>query len=548
MSQTSLPADGGTPTQYVHAPERVSAKVWGLVAVVIGLIITSVLVWTSWTRFDQDESRLLNARVQDAGLLLTSVLPTVQTPLASASELAVVTEGDVSQFQAFAADYVGPGRPFSSLSLWSLSATRPLVVAGSAPLIAQRPGLARATFGQASSSSRLGVIGFFGSGTPRLGYAYVAPGHRAHYAVYAESRLPSNRRSAAATNPAFSQFNYALFLGKSADPHDLIEADVRSLPVTGASQSAVVPFGDNEVTLVMSSRVILIGSLSADYRWIIAVTGLLLSLLAGLLTQRLLQQRRDAERLAERLDGVAHETESLLSQQRLVAETLQRALLPAVLSEVPGAEVAARYLPGVQGMEIGGDWYDVIPYGDGRSLIVVGDVSGKGLNAAAIMASLRFATRAYAGQGDSPVEILTKLSDLMRAEGTDNFATVLCIGLDIGDREMTLANAGHPPPFLLNGTEGSFVGTPVGVPVGVAATRPYQSTTVTLPAHGTLVAFTDGLIERRNESLDTSLERFRQAAQRQTDRAPEVLLTALVGDLVGEGEDDTAILAVTWPA
>jgi serine phosphatase RsbU (regulator of sigma subunit) len=226
---------------------------------------------------------------------------------------------------------------------------------------------------------------------------------------------------------------------------------------------------------------------------------------------------------------------------------LQRALLPAVLSEVPGAEVAARYLPGVQGMEVGGDWYDVIPYGEGRSLIVVGDVSGKGLNAAAAMASLRFATRAYAGQGDSSVEILTKLSVLMSAEPTDNFATVLCIGLDVGAREMTLANAGHLPPFLMNGSEGSFVSTPVGVPVGVAATRPYEATTVTLPDHGTLVAYTDGLIERRDESLDTSLERLRTAAVRQEDRAPEALLTALVRDLVGHGEDDTAILAVTWP-
>ncbi len=152
---------------------------------------------------------------------------------------------------------------------------------------------------------------------------------------------------------------------------------------------------------------------------------------------------------------------------------------------------------------MGGDWYDVIDIDGRRLLLVVGDVSGRGLRAATTMASLRCAIRAYAAQGDGPRDILSKISRLVDVTDSGQLATVLCAMVEPEHRQLTVTSAGHLPPLLVSDGEGRFVDVEVGLPIGVGADTPYRSTTVTVPQSATVVAFTDGRWKRAGRASTT---------------------------------------------
>jgi serine phosphatase RsbU (regulator of sigma subunit) len=204
-------------------------------------------------------------------------------------------------------------------------------------------------------------------------------------------------------------------------------------------------------------------------------------------------------------------------------------------------------VPGVEGIEIGGDWYDVIPVDDDHCFFVVGDVSGRGLGAAATMASLRHAIRAYVAQGDPPEVVLDRLNDVVPVADQDQFATILCGSIDITRRLVVLANAGHPPPLLVTPDGARFASVPPGPPIGAPRVRGAQPVvTVEIPAGGMLIAFTDGLVERRRETLDAGLERLRQAAG-SGGAGIDGMLGHLLAHLVPNGSnDDLAMLGVKW--
>jgi serine phosphatase RsbU (regulator of sigma subunit) len=132
----------------------------------------------------------------------------------------------------------------------------------------------------------------------------------------------------------------------------------------------------------------------------------------------------------------------LYAEQRSVAETLQHSLLLQALPSVSGVEIAARYLPGAEGVDIGGDWYDVVLLGGDRFAFVVGDVSGRGVRAASVVASLRFAARGFALEGHGPATILGHLARTLDFASEGRFATVLCGVIDTGRRKMVLGDAG----------------------------------------------------------------------------------------------------------
>src|SRR5580765_229800 len=123
------------------------------------------------------------------------------------------------------------------------------------------------------------------------------------------------------------------------------------------------------------------------------------------------------------------------------------------------------------------------------------------------MASLRFSIRAFASQGDSPSAILAKLTRLVDLDQDGHFATVLCAIVNVTARTMTVANAGHPHALLAVGDQVSCIEGPVGVPIGVMGSPVYESVTVQIPPRATILAFTDGLFERRGETIDVGLER-----------------------------------------
>jgi serine phosphatase RsbU (regulator of sigma subunit) len=213
---------------------------------------------------------------------------------------------------------------------------------------------------------------------------------------------------------------------------------------------------------------------------------------------------------------------------------------------IVGVETSARYQSGERGVEIGGDWYDLIALDDRRVLLVVGDVSGHGLRAAATMASLRYAIHAYAIEGDPPAEILSKLSRLINVGSDGQIATVLCMAVDVPGSRITVASAGHLPPLLLSDGEGRYVRGEIGLPVGVDRAATYTSVTASAPPRATLLAFTDGLVERRGEDLDRGLERLCDAA-RANHAGLDELLQRLVSEVRGDpAEDDTAIVGLRW--
>ena len=521
-------------------------RILGLPALtfVIGVLVTLALTLVSLSQYHSNEQRLLRLRVRDAGALLTAALPTLQTNLASAAELADATNGSVARFRAFVAPTMaGPAPEFASVSLWRLSdlSRGPVAVAGIPPRIAATPARA-ATFLAATKAHRtLGVIGLLNPTDPRLGFAYAAGG----YVVYAENKLPPARRAPIQKRSAFAGLNDALYLGRSQSRQDLLTTNVSRLPLPGPTATVVVAFGDNYLTLVMSSRGPLAGSLPKNLPWIIAALGFVLTVAATAMTMRLTQRRRAAEALAERLESIASENRRLFAEQRTIAQTLQHALLPDALPQGPLLQADGRYVAGEDGVDVGGDWYDVIELDERRLLLVVGDVSGRGLRAATTMASLRFAIRAYAAEGDEPSTILSKVSRLVSVDKTGQLATILCVLVDAEEHVISIASAGHLPPLLIDEDGSRYLESELGLPIGVEAGADYPARPFPLPDAGTIVAFTDGLVERRGESIDAGLERLRAAA------TPNGELRGLMDQLVtagpgGGGEDDIAIVGVRW--
>jgi serine phosphatase RsbU (regulator of sigma subunit) len=515
-----------------------------VLAVVVGFAATGVLTWVTYTSYTHNEDRLLRLRAGDVGTVLTSFLPSLQTSLATAAALADATDGNTAKFGSLVAPYVGKGRLFASVSLWNVlhPLRGPVAVVGLQPALADSAYQTVAFFREASTSPKLSVVGLMRSG--RLGYGFTGP-VPGPYAVYGESLLKPGRYAPVANKSAFSDLNFALYLGSSVKPASLLLASVRHPPLTGSLATVRVPFGDTYFTVVVASREPLAGALPQRLPWAIAIAGVLLTLAGGALALRLIERRRGVERLADRLEEVAEENRRLYREQRTIAQTLQHALLPDVLPEFPGLQVSARYEAGVDGVDIGGDWYDLFAEDDRRLLLVIGDVSGRGLRAAATIALLRFAIHAYHAQGDEPETFLPKLSGLVSVGADRQLATVLCVSIDVGGHRISVTNAGHLPPLLVSDEGSRFIESQVGLPVGVDREAAYASTTVAAPPGATLLAFTDGLVERRGESIEVGLDRLRSVVG-SNHRGLEQLMEHVVADMRDNQIDDTAIAAIRW--
>jgi serine phosphatase RsbU (regulator of sigma subunit) len=541
-------SDGVAPARVASAwrPSRVA-----LVVLIVGLVVTAALAVAAQVIYDRNEDRLLRLRVRELGLVLSSALPADQTPLASAAALADATDGNAQKFRSFMSDYAREGRQFESVSLWPLGRANPAptVVVGKQPQLASMPAQARKVLAKAARSSELSLTGILGSTKPSLGYAFATPGVKHGFAVYAENPLPKGRRSRLAASTGFGDLNYALFLGHQRLPRDLLVYDIHRFPISGRQASETVPFGDSAFTLVVTPNGSLGGSFFRDLPWVIGVIGTLLALAAALMTDRLARRRRRAEQLAGVLDQVAAQNRQMYAEQRSIAQSLQHALLPEKLPDLRGVHASARYVPATSGIDVGGDWYDIVEVDEQRLLIVVGDVSGHGLRAATTMASLRYATLAYASQDPAPEAVLARLSDFANSQEHEYFATVLCCLIDVGGHRVTLASAGHLAPLLIDDERnGEFATVATGVPIGVAREVPYEAVTVGVAPRSTLVAFTDGLVERRGETLDTGLARL-QAAATATAMPLEALVAGLAAQVPSDDHhDDTAILAIRWDA
>ncbi len=246
----------------------------------------------------------------------------------------------------------------------------------------------------------------------------------------------------------------------------------------------------------------------------------------------------------------AIERAQLFSRQMTVADTLQQAMLPDSLPTMKGVDLAACYLPATTDLTVGGDWYDAFQLRDGRLVIAVGDVSGHGVQAAAVMGQLRNALRAYVVDGCGPAAALTKLDEFVDLAGHGLFATVIVGVYDPATGDLAWSNAGHPPLLVRSETTARFVEGHVGAPVGVNGPEGYRDERLTLQVGEQLLGYTDGLIERRGETLAIGLQRLAAAAiAAARPVTSDRWCAALVDDVLSGAprEDDICILVLHRP-
>lgn len=247
---------------------------------------------------------------------------------------------------------------------------------------------------------------------------------------------------------------------------------------------------------------------------------------------------------------VAHRTALALGnaqafqQEHRIAESLQRSLLPEAVAAPEGLDLSVRYLAATDGASVGGDWYDVIRFADGRVGLVVGDVVGHDLAASSAMGQLRSTLRAFAYEDhESPAAPLARLDRLFEALGLSYATCVLAI-LDPATRTFQWSCAGHPPPLLVRNGTATFLEGGAGALLGLAAgTKTAEAATV-LDEGDAIVLYTDGLVERRGESINVGLQRLADVAGALAGDA-EAVCTALLAALLPVGiarDDDVAIL------
>ncbi|MEV6961123.1 SpoIIE family protein phosphatase [Streptomyces sp. NPDC051207] len=234
----------------------------------------------------------------------------------------------------------------------------------------------------------------------------------------------------------------------------------------------------------------------------------------------------------------------LYDAKNRLAHGLQAALLPHSLAPLPGFETAARYLPATRGMDIGGDFYDVVPVG-GMAAAVIGDVQGHNVTAAGLMGQLRTAVRAYTAVGQAPQEVMSSTNRLLIDLGSDLFASCLYLRLDPGRGRAVMARAGHPPPLLRRPDGRVRVLDLAGGPLlGIDESAAYPTTEVVLSPGSLLALYTDGLVESPGVDFEDALA----ALGRRLSDAGDLPLDELADSLVrGEGQegerlDDTALL------
>ncbi|MFF4163937.1 SpoIIE family protein phosphatase [Streptomyces sp. NPDC001741] len=255
--------------------------------------------------------------------------------------------------------------------------------------------------------------------------------------------------------------------------------------------------------------------------------------------------------------------------ERELSLGLQKAMMPSLGPGVPGLTVAARYIPTGGGLQVGGDWYDMIPLPNGRIALVIGDVQGHDVRAAGLMGQLRIALRAYATEGHRPDAVLARASRFLSgltdaygvADGEDasdamRFATCLYAEADPETGTLDIARAGHPDPVVIS-VDGTAVirQTAGGLPLGIDKDADYPTTRVVLGPGETIMLCTDGLIETGGHDMATGWTRLRPVLEEPVEdleRLADALVQAVhgpgshytTGPLVDRREDDIAVLVL----
>lgn len=509
-----------------------------VVVVLLGVIVTAALAIGADASYRHSQRRLTSLQTSLTGDALKAAPIDFERRLGQVAGVVANSADPVAAFRRLIAPSMKPSGPFASASLIRVKAGAPTFLdhVGTAPLRNVNGPVAAALFRRTAKAHGLVTTRAVGRGIQKLGYLMSATGSAGTYVVAGAQQLPERAILPVQPDSPDAGLNIAIYFGTRTDQSSLIATTTHTLPSGGDVSKAVVPFGTNKLTVVASPRTALAGSLTAALPWAVVAAGLGMTALVALLVERLSRREARAEALAE-------QNEDLYRQQRDVAITLQRALLPQDFPAIDGVMCAGAYLPGTSGTEVGGDWYSVVVSDSGRTYFVVGDISGRGVEAAALMAQLRFTIRTLARLGHEPADILERASGDIDFGRSKRFATAIVGSID-DQRELTVASAGHLPALLVDAGRAEYATVKPGPPLGLRSFQ-YEQMTVPLAPDTTILAYTDGLVETRSASIDAGLERLRRSAAAHRESGVDALVASITEDLIPDGSpDDVALLAL----
>jgi hypothetical protein len=511
-----------------------------ILTLLVALGLTTAAVWATFLGVRDQGRRLLKERTGEISLVLRQAIDAIPTGLQQLGAVLDATDGDTQAFQTAAQTQVD-----ASPSPFDIAWLRPASGGGYRVVAAAGAGDIHA--GDVITDERVQtldaamhtevVVPTPVIGKDRiLGFAIGAPSAPPGSVLYRQSTLgPAVSPPRAAGTAPFSELDVALYSSTRADPATILTSTSRDLPLTGEVRDQTLLIGSTKWLLTVKARAPLVGRLTADAPWVVLGVGLLGSGLIGLVVETV-ARRRDA---ALALYEVEHH----------VAESMQRALLPR-LPELPGLELAARYLASGAGQQVGGDWFDAFPVAGGRCGIVVGDVIGHDVAAASAMAQIRALLRGFAVDTGSPAEVLTRLDRVIDELQLTQLVTVFYGLLDApaadGSRVLHYSNAGHVPPVLRrpDGTVEPLAGG-ASVVMGAPVPAEYAESEAHLPQGSTLALFTDGLVEVPGGSLTDGLKRVADIVATVGDHAPEKLCDDLLEEVsLRSLRDDVALLVV----
>ena len=502
----------------------------GIVAVTVGVAAFSQVVVT------HQERTLLSERANEVNLVLTNSLSTTSTDLETLAR--DVGRGGVAAFALDAQDQLSaaPTSASASLALLRPSGGSFVVLAEAGPglVVGQTaPAPEALAMRAALAGHSMAATGVYGSGSSRsVGFATAAPGD---LVVYRQTVIGPVHPPSQAQSAPFSELRVVVYASPRPEPREVLVATTRSLPLHGSVKYVALMAGQTRWLTAVSAVHPLIGSLAAAAPWVVLGVGLAGSVLVFFLFEGMAYRRDLAMRALE-------------SEHRF-AEALQRRLLPElpVLAEL---DVASSYVPGSDNQRVGGDWFDVFTLDDGKTAVVIGDVMGHDEEAAAAMAQLRSAVRAYAAEGGDPSWVVGRLARLVDMFDIAGIVTMIYGVLDPagadGSRTFCWANAGHLPPLLRSpdGTAGELPGGSSPL-LGAPFSGPRPMARHTLEAGSALLLYTDGLVESHGENLGAGIGRLVGVLEgTQGSSAAELCQAVLNEQVSGALRDDVALVVV----
>ena len=528
------------PPRTAGADRRRSAPLHRLPAgALVALLLLSVGVAEVTRAVEADqEGRLLVQRANEVSLVLETSIGSLEATMTGLGRVA--RDGGTAFFMKEAGEAVaaGPGR--LSFALLRPSRGSYIVVAGAGRGLSvgeRAPGPVAAVLAAALKGRDLVATPVLGSGANRLlGFALGGPAVPSGMVIYRQSVLGPVRAPREAGTAPFRELSVVLYAASRPVPEQVVVTTTKEMPLAGRVRYLAFSVGASHWLLAVSSPQPLVGTLAAWSPWLALTVGLAASALIAATLEQVVR-RRDAA------------VDRYRSEHR-IAETLQHRLLPT-LAKVRGLDIESRYVAASDSQQVGGDWFDVFDLGGGRTAVVIGDVMGHDIEAAAAMAQVRAALRAYALENDEPAAVLERLARLVDAFDVTGLVTVIygVLGPPASDgaREFRWANAGHLPPLvrLAHGQVHELADGRSGV-IGAPVIEPRGQGQALLTPGSSLVLYTDGLVERPGTPLSDSVERLRSFLQHLLPgiSANELCQAVLTAKPVEQTRDDIAIIAI----